>query len=399
MTLDTAALTSSSASERADQVDRVAPSPATRRPGEQTVHLAMVAWMVAGIRTHYQNVRPVAAAAADIALTTIEVNPWHEGGAIERLPVLPGRLKSSLRTYASTTPLYTAHRIDVVWSQLFTPLVPWVLTRGATRHVPVVYDADSTPRQMASFGEYYASVVAGPALKRRVLESLQNVASRRAARIVCWSEWAARSYVDDYAVPRERIAIIPPGVDCAAWAPPDDVARPADGPVRLLFVGGDFIRKGGDLLLDVWRRHFTHVCELHLVTRDAVAPEPGVHVYGDFSPNDPGLRRLYHTCHALVLPTVADCFSLASIEAMAAGLPVITTAVGGIPEIVEEGITGYLIPPGDGAALRAAIASLLDDPARRARMGAAGQAAVAARFDATRNANQLLDLLRAVAVR
>jgi glycosyltransferase involved in cell wall biosynthesis len=90
---------------------------------------------------------------------------------------------------------------------------------------------------------------------------------------------------------------------------------------------------------------------------------------------------------------------LASIEAMAAGLPVITTAVGGIPEIVEDGVTGYVIAPGDGAALRAAMERLLESAELRDAMGARAQAAAASRFDATRNALRRLDLLREVARR
>jgi glycosyltransferase involved in cell wall biosynthesis len=100
-------------------------------------------------------------------------------------------------------------------------------------------------------------------------------------------------------------------------------------------------------------------------------------VYRDFSPNDPGLRSLYHRC-----------------EATAAGLPVVTTNVGGIPEIVENGTASYVIPPHDGIALRAAIAQLVADESRRTAMGAATN-----RFDAAQNTQRLLHLLREVAGR
>lgn len=361
------------------------------------LYVAMVAWMVAGIRTHYENVRPVIASAADVELCPVEVHPWRHEGAIERLPLLPTRLKSTARAFTGTAPLFTlAHPLDVIWTQTLTPLAPFLLTRAAAGHIPVVYDADSTPRLLASFGAQYAEQVAGPSFKRRAVDALHGIVARRCARVVCWSEWAARSFERDYGVVRERISIIPPGVDVTLWAP-SATTRPPAQPVRLLFVGGDFTRKGGDLLLDVWRRHLAERCELHLVTHDAVPAQPGVHVYHDFGPNDPALRHLYHTCHALVLPTRGDCFSLASIEAMAAGLPVVATRVGGIAEIIEDGVTGQLIAPNDGAALRAAIALLVDDPDARERMGNAGRAAAAARFDARSNAQRLLNLLRDVA--
>jgi glycosyltransferase involved in cell wall biosynthesis len=176
--------------------------------------------------------------------------------------------------------------------------------------------------------------------------------------------------------------------------------RPARGErVRLLFVGGDFERKGGDLLLEVWRHHLADLCELHLVTRGDVSSQPGVNVYRTLSPNDRELRALYHYCDALVLPTRGDCFSLASIEAMAAGLPVITTAVGGIPEIVEDQASGYLIAPNDGMALRLAVERLAADGDRRQAMGAHGRALAEERFDARRNTRQLLDVLAQAAGR
>lgn len=381
-----------------DRPSLVHVDPPSGRPREavSSLQLGMVAWMVAGIRTHYENVRPVVAA-ADVELSPVEVYPWRHGGAIERLPLLPGRLKSTARTFASTAPLFTLTSApDVIWTQTLTPLVPFLLTRAAVGHIPVVYDADSTPRLLASFGAQYADQVAGPSFKRRAVDALHGIVARRCARVVCWSEWAARSFEGDYGVARERIEIIPPGVDVAMWAPAT-ATRQSVQPVQLLFVGGDFTRKGGDLLLDVWRRHFMNRCELHLVTRGEVPAETGVHVYRDLEPNDPKLRHLYHTCDALVLPTLGDCFSLASIEAMAAGMPVVTTRVGGIPEIVEDGVTGLLVRPNDGADLHAAIDRLVDDSALRERMGSAGRATAIDRFDVQRNALRLLNLLREVA--
>lgn len=362
------------------------------------LRVTMVAWMVAGIRTHYQNVLPVARLATDMALTSVEISPWHDDGALERLSVLPKRLRGTLRTYLSTAPLYRQHRPDALWTQTITPLAPYLVTRALAGRVPVVFDADSTPRLLASFGTHYAEQVAGPRIKRRMVDALYGIGARRCALVVCWSEWAARSFVDVYGVSRERIRIIPPGVDMVAWEPPPG-ARAANERVRLLFVGGDFVRKGGDLLLDVWRRHLRERCDLHLVTRESISEEPGLHVHRDLAPNDQQLIELYHTSDALVLPTRSDCFSLASIEAMAAGLPVITSPVGGIPEIVKDRVTGLLVRPGDGEKLRMAIEMILGDRDMRERMGEAGRTVAVEHFSAEKNAGKLLDALREVADR
>ena len=85
-------------------------------------------------------------------------------------------------------------------------------------------------------------------------------------------------------------------------------------------------------------------------------------------------------CDALVHPSLADAFPTVLLEAMAAGLPVVTSNVGGIPEIVVPGTTGTLVPPADAPALAAAINELLRDPAKMARMSAAARERADAKF-------------------
>ena len=82
----------------------------------------------------------------------------------------------------------------------------------------------------------------------------------------------------------------------------------------------------------------------------------------------------------LVHPALRDPFPLALLEGMALGRPIVASAVGGIPEMLEDGVSGCLVPPGDAPALAAAIAALLRDPARRARVGTAARERLATRF-------------------
>lgn len=364
------------------------------RDSSSTMHMTMVPWMVAGIKTHYLNVRAVAETLPNLALRQFEVNPYIVGGGIESIPLLPQRFKSNLRCQLATAPLLGVVPLDVVWTQTLTSTALFLFTRAVTQRIPVIYDSDTTPRLLATFGTEYAEQIAGPRIKRRAVDALHRQALSRMALVVPWSTWAARSFTEDYGVPEDRIHIVPPGVHLHDWAPPADAHRAGQtGTPQLLFVGADFERKGGDLLLEVYRQHFAGRCELHLVTKKPIVAEPGVHVYRTFTPNDPALRRLYHTCDALVLPTRADCFSLASIEAMAAELPVITTSVGGIPEIIADGESGYLLEPHDGASLRGALEAILTDAGRRSAMGKRGRAIAEARFDAGKNAHHLLDVM------
>jgi glycosyltransferase involved in cell wall biosynthesis len=90
------------------------------------------------------------------------------------------------------------------------------------------------------------------------------------------------------------------------------------------------------------------------------------------------LERLYARAAIVVLPSFREGLPLCVLEAMAHGRPVVATAVGGIPELVEDGVTGLLVPAGDVAALRSALERLLADPILRRRMGREGRRRAAA---------------------
>ncbi|WP_204112508.1 glycosyltransferase family 4 protein [Shimia biformata] len=83
-----------------------------------------------------------------------------------------------------------------------------------------------------------------------------------------------------------------------------------------------------------------------------------------------------------VLPSFAEGVPVVLMEAMAAGVPVVTTRIAGIPELVEDGISGRLVPPGDVDALTTAIRGMFDEPAQARKMGQAGRAVVAVSYDA-----------------
>ncbi len=107
-------------------------------------------------------------------------------------------------------------------------------------------------------------------------------------------------------------------------------------------------------------------------------PEAGKRVrwLGQIAPE--ALPSLYAAADLLVWPAINEAYGMALLEAQAAGLPVVAGRTGGVPEIVRDGITGVLTPPGDAAVFAGAVAGLLADPARRAAMGAAAAAVAAA---------------------
>lgn len=107
------------------------------------------------------------------------------------------------------------------------------------------------------------------------------------------------------------------------------------------------------------------------------------------------LPRLYASVDVLVLSSRNEGTPVAAIEAMAAGLPVVSTAAGGVIDLIEDGRTGLTVPVGDAGALGEAMRRLAASPALRAAMGAAGRANVAARYDHTRLVDDIDALYRA----
>jgi glycosyltransferase involved in cell wall biosynthesis len=110
--------------------------------------------------------------------------------------------------------------------------------------------------------------------------------------------------------------------------------------------------------------------------------------------NSPKLHELYRTSDIFVLPTRADCYSLVCMEALAAGLPIVATRVGGIPDMILEGETGHLLEVGDAGALGDALESLVTQPNQRRIMGEKSRAEAERRFDARENARLLFEFVR-----
>jgi glycosyltransferase involved in cell wall biosynthesis len=307
-------------------------------------------------------------------------------GWLERLP-LPGRSGGTLRGVQQTTAALLRGPFDALFFLTHNPAVfqPWALAR-----TPSLLWTDVTPALLDAQAEQYDHPVDKSAVVATVKRALVRRTLNAAALCVGWSEWARASFVADYGVPKSRTAVVSPGIDLSRWKLPERAA--VEGLPRLLFVGGNFVRKGGDLLLDVFRRELRGQCELDLVTRDPVPEEPGVRVHRGLSADSEPLLALYRAAAAFVLPTRGDCFSIASIEAMAMGLPVVVSNVGGIAEIVDAH-TGSLITAGDGRELTGAIHGLLSSAERRAALGKAGRRKVEERFAAERTAATLLELM------
>jgi glycosyltransferase involved in cell wall biosynthesis len=282
----------------------------------------------------------------------------------------------------------------------FHTQVTAVLSPDWMRRIPSIVSLDATPRQYDRLGAFYQHTT-GPACLENWKWRLNRNCFRIARHIVAWSEWARDGLMDEYEVPIDKITVIPPGVDIQAWARPPYRKERQSSPIRILFVGANLERKGGRVLLEAFRRLRTQYVdlELHLVTRDPITPEPAVFLYQTMQPNSLPLKELFFSSDIFCLPTQGDCLPLVLSEAGAAGLPLISTRLAAIPEIVRDGETGFVVPPGDLEALVAALQRLIVDQDLRTRQGQAAERLVRQKFDVGRNVAQLLDLMKQISTR
>ena len=256
---------------------------------------------------------------------------------------------------------------------------------------------------------------AGYARARRVYRALaihdRLLNLERVQRAYVFSHWAREVNLRWGADPA-KLTVVYPG-----FPTPPAVDRAGRPGFTVLFVGTDFERKGGfevvEAFAEVHRRH--PEARLVVVSSDPREPTPdrAVHAWvaaerrarvcaqldalesaGVAEPHalvdrPRLLREFYPRADVFVMPSHAEGFGFTNAEALSFGLPVISSSVGPIPEVVRHGVTGFVVPPGDVAALAGALGQLAADRERRARMGAAARADFLDRFTLERFRSEL----------
>ena len=209
---------------------------------------------------------------------------------------------------------------------------------------------------------------------------MQGRVARRCRHVLCPSESSARDVVADFGVDPARIQVVPLGVD-EVFAPP---ALPRVPGRIVAMASADMPMKGVATLLEAFAKLRTERdVELLLVTR----PKPGgateriidrlsitASVRFVHGLSDSELAAVVGSAEIACVPSLYEGFSLPTLEAMACATPLVVSRAGAIPEVVgPDGLCADLVTAGDVGELEAALGALLDDPARRTRMGLAGR--------------------------
>jgi glycosyltransferase involved in cell wall biosynthesis len=249
------------------------------------------------------------------------------------------------------------------------------LTHVATLHAPDLPVWSPPPLHRPWKRVLFLRRSAGVVLERRRM--------MRARAVVFVSEHS-REKANGLGYRCRQAVVIPNGVDVEVFRPAA-LSRPAR-PV-VLFVGRFDEQKGVDVLLQAWRA-LDGRAELHLAGTGwreeryrELAASLGLRTVS-FIGHVPRqqLPALLNQARLLVLPSRYENFPISLLEAMSCGIPVVTTRVGGIPELVTAGREGLLVPPEDVGALSGALITLVDDAERARAMGEEGRRTIGGRY-------------------
>ena len=304
--------------------------------------------------------------------------------------------RTSLRALVAFLRLLRDHRIETLY---FTDRTRfswrYLLFRLAGVRRIVVHDRTSGERN-ARFGAFR--------LLKRFMHSLPGIA---ADCYIGVSDFVARRLVRT-GVPPDRVHRVYNGIEVARFAGgpdgflQDELRLPRD--TRVVFASGRAQPyKGIEVLVDaaaqLEAQGIANIAFVFcgdgpsLAGLQARVAARGLRTFHFLGRRD-DVPRLLRSATVAVVPSLwAEAFGLTVVEAMAAGVPVVATRVGGIPELVEEGRTALLVEPGDATAIAGAVRRLLEAPALRASMAQLALAEATRRFSVERTVSELYDLL------
>jgi len=281
-------------------------------------------------------------------------------------------------------------------------VVDWMIEREV-RHVHNHFgNAAGTVAAIAAASHLvkFSLSIHGPDIFYNVENDLLPEKLRWAAFVRCIS-WYSKSQLCLLTPPEQwgKFDIVRCGVETSIFASRPD---PDNLVPRVLCVGRLVAAKGQALLLEASSTLRADGVEHELIMvgtgpdeaflRETISREVLDHVVMAGGMNQSSVRQEYQKADLFVLASFAEGVPVVLMEAMACGVPVVSTRITGIPELIEDGVDGLLVAPGDSAALAAAIRKLILDPELRMSLGKAARAKVAAHYNLSVNGPAMVDL-------
>ena len=271
------------------------------------------------------------------------------------------------RMYTALRSILERERFDVVHTHNLGGLSPAIWSAAASAGVPIVHTTHDysltcvRSLRMTPGGRICRVPCTSCAVRGSWLRSL----SRRVAGVVAPSQFVLDRHLELGFFPRAATAVIRWGL---RELPPPRPMPPLP-PLRFLFMGLLRAHKGIQVLLDAFHRVQSDAIRLDIAgtgerapeCRAAAAADDRIQIHGWVAGD--AKRRLLDAAHVLIAPPISwEVSGLAILEAFSYGIPALATRIGGIPELVEHGQTGYLVDPGDAAALAGGIEMLTNRP-------------------------------------
>jgi glycosyltransferase involved in cell wall biosynthesis len=224
--------------------------------------------------------------------------------------------------------------------------------------IPKVYFTDATFKAMNGYYQLFSNLIP---ISCKWGNDIEQRAINQADLLICPSHWVAQSVVEDYGGISDKIHVLHCGANLQAFPERDEVfalQSKRQKTLNMLFVGGDWQRKGGDVAIDTMIKLNNRGIDARLIVCGDIPQGYGKHKniisVGFLDRNDPHefakFHQLYKDASVLFLPVRSECFGLVYAEASAYGLPIVSTATGGVPDYVDHLSNGYLLPEGSGAA-------------------------------------------------
>jgi glycosyltransferase involved in cell wall biosynthesis len=307
-----------------------------------------------------------------------------------RNPV-PGALGRQVYLYRRVLGLLDRLRPDVVHVQVLGPFGVAAGLACRRRGIPVMvkYTDDMVWKKLnrrRNVGHIYSHGLYHASLRGRWFSALQTGMLRVFARVWATSPFLESQLRDVFRIPAERVFGFPNLIEVDRFERiPLVRTRPAGTPLRVLLASRLVAMKGVETAIRAMAKLQPGVARLRIVGSgreplqrylDGLVRELGVEDRVEFAGAVPPgeIAREFQDADLFMLPTEYEAFGIAFVEAMAAGLPVLATRVGGVPAVVPDGEAGVLLEPRDVDGFARVLGEMAADPARRERMGAAGRA-------------------------
>lgn len=323
-------------------------------------------------------------------------------GRLARLAVMTDYLEAQ---FTHTVAAARARKADVVHAHWAIPTGPAALLAARRLRLPSVITMHG--------GDVYVNPEQGYDFPTRwYVRPALRWALRHADALTAITE-DCRQHALRAGAPPESVRVIFNGTDLRRFSPAPERSQPGDpqyGPRMIFACRQLFPRKGIRFLIEAAAQLVPRYPDLQVVLAGDGFERPELVQLAErlgigsrvtflgWVPNA-ALPPYYRAAAVSVIPSLEEGFGIPAAEAMGCAVPVVATDAGGLPEVVEDGVTGLVVPRGDAGALAAAIGSLLDDAELRRRMGQAGRERALRHFDWDRTAERLEELYWSIGAR